>query len=89
MKLIQNSINYCYKNYNFPAAHYYLITPFIDKLLTDNNDKILMFKFAYLVCWLGIHRYKIIDVTYGFGKSGSIQKLKCKICGIQKTKILN
>ena len=47
-----------------------------------------MFKFAYLVCWLGIHRYKIIDITFGFGKAGSIQKLKCKTCGIQKIKIL-
>jgi len=48
----------------------------------------LMFKFAYLVCWLGIHRYKVIDITFGFGKGGSIQKLKCKICGIKKIKIL-
>ena len=47
-----------------------------------------MFKFAYLVCWLGIHRYKIIDIAFGFGKGASIQKLKCKICGIQKIKIL-
>ena len=47
-----------------------------------------MFKFAYLVCWLGIHRYKIIDITFGFGKGGSIQRLKCKICGVEKVKIL-
>ena len=47
-----------------------------------------MFKFAYLVCWLGIHRYEIIDITFGFGKGGSTQKLKCKICGIRKIKIL-
>ena len=47
-----------------------------------------MFKFAYLVCWLGIHRYKIIDITFGFGKGGSIQRLKCKICEGEKVKIL-
>ena len=45
-----------------------------------------MFKFAYLVCWLGIHRYKIIDVTYGFGSSDSIKTLECKICGIKEIK---
>ena len=45
-----------------------------------------MFKFAYLVCWLGIHRYKIIDSTFGFGPSGTIKKVQCKICGIEKTK---
>jgi len=47
-----------------------------------------MIKFAYLVCWLGIHRYKIIDITFGFGKGGSTQKLECKICGVQKIRIL-
>ena len=42
-------------------------------------------KFTYLLCWLGIHRYKIIDSTFGFGSSGTIKKIKCKICGIEKT----
>ena len=31
----------------------------------------MMFKFAYMLCWLGIHRYQIIDITFGFGKGGS------------------
>ena len=48
-----------------------------------------MIKFTYLLCWLGIHRYQIIDTIFGFGASGSIQKIKCKICGIQKIKKLN
>ena len=38
-----------------------------------------------LLCWLGIHQYKIIDVKYGFGASDSIRALECKICGIKKT----
>ena len=76
------------ENIAIPEWVYEYFDKCADKLLTDNNDKILMFKFAYLVCWLGIHRYKIIDITFGFGKGGSIQKLKCKICGIQKIKIL-
>ena len=39
-----------------------------------------------LLCWLGIHQYKIIDVTYGFGASDSIRTLECKICRIKKIK---
>jgi len=33
---------------------------------------------------LGIHRYKIIDITFGFGAGGTTKKIKCKICGKQK-----
>jgi len=46
----------------------------------------MIFKFAYLVCWLGIHRYKIIGGTFGFGVSGTTKKMECKICGFQKIK---
>ena len=43
-------------------------------------------KFTYLLCWLGIHRYKIIDSTFGFGASGTTKNVICKICGKQKIK---
>ena len=46
----------------------------------------MIFKFAYLLCWLGIHKYKIIDITFGFGASGTTKRIKCKICGIEKIK---
>ena len=39
-----------------------------------------------LLCWIGIHRYKIIDVSYGFGSGGSVKTIRCKICGDKKTK---
>ena len=58
-------------------------------MLADNVGRILMIKLNYLLCLLGIHRYKVIDITFGFGKGSAIQKIKCKICGIQKIKILN
>ena len=48
-----------------------------------------MIKFTYLLCWLGIHRYKVIDVTFGFGAGGTAQRIKRKICGIQKIKRLH
>ena len=41
-------------------------------------------KLSLPLCLVGIHQYKIIDVTYGFGASGSIITLECKICGIKK-----
>ena len=40
-------------------------------------------KLSLLLCWVGIHQYKIIDVTYGFGAGDSIKTLECKICGIK------
>ena len=46
----------------------------------------MKFKLNLLFCWLGIHQYKIIDITYGFGASDSIQTIECKICGITKVK---
>ena len=39
-----------------------------------------------LLCWLNIHRYKVIDISFGFGPSGAIKTIQCKICGIKKTK---
>ena len=44
----------------------------------------MKFKISLLFCWMGIHQYKIIDITYGFGSSDSIKRIECKICGIKK-----
>jgi hypothetical protein len=41
-------------------------------------------KVGLLLCWLGIHRYKTIDSTFGFGSGGTVRKVQCKICGIKK-----
>ena len=35
-------------------------------------------------CYIGIHRYDIIDTKYGFGAAGSTETVKCKDCGIAK-----
>jgi len=42
--------------------------------------------FALMLCWLGIHRYRIISSTFGFGPSGTVESVECKICGIKKTR---
>jgi|TARA_B100000929_G_scaffold211884_1_gene169071 hypothetical protein len=46
----------------------------------------MKFKFNKLLCFLGIHQYKIIDVTYGFGSGGSVKTIECRVCGIKKKK---
>tara|TARA_B100000945_G_scaffold185472_1_gene148712 strand:- start:317 stop:466 length:150 start_codon:yes stop_codon:yes gene_type:complete len=46
-----------------------------------------MFKRLYLFfCYLGLHRYDVTDVKYGFGAAGSTETIKCKDCGIQKVR---
>ena len=42
-------------------------------------------KLNLLLCKFGIHRYKVIDVSFSFGASGAIKTIQCKICGIKKT----
>jgi len=43
-------------------------------------------KLDLILCWLGIHRYNVINISFGFGPSGSIKTVQCKICGVKKTK---
>ena len=43
-------------------------------------------KLSLLLCWLGIHRYKIIDISFGFGAGNSVKTIQCKVCGIMKIK---
>ena len=47
---------------------------------------IMKLELGLILCWLSIHRYKVVDVSFGFGPSGSIKTIQCKICGIKKTK---
>jgi hypothetical protein len=44
----------------------------------------MILKLNLLLCWLGIHRNKVIDVSFGFGPGGAVKTVQCKICGIKK-----
>ena len=44
----------------------------------------MKFKLNLFICWLGIHRYKIIDASFGFASEKAIKTVECKICGIKK-----
>ena len=33
-----------------------------------------------LLCQLGLHKFRVVDVTLGFGPSGGVAKLECERC---------
>ena len=39
-----------------------------------------------LLCLIGIHDYRILDVTVGFGPSGTVEKVQCRRCGLVTTR---
>ena len=49
------------------------------------QEWVIMLKQIYRwFCYIGIHRYDIIDTKYGFGAAGSTETVKCKDCAITK-----
>ena len=82
--LIKKIINYCNHDQNFPTAH---LASFFYSLYYNESDKIVKAvktKLGLLLCWFGIHRYKVIDISFGFAAGDSVRTIKCKICGIKK-----
>ena len=54
------------------------------------QEWLIMLKQIYRwFCYIGIHRYDIIDTKYGFGAAGSTETVKCKDCGITKIRQKN
>ena len=39
-----------------------------------------------LLCLLGQHDFKVIDVVMGFGAGGSVEKVECQHCGLVVTR---
>ena len=82
--LIKKIINYSYHDQNFPTAH---LASFFYSLYYNESDKIVKAvkrKLGLLLCWFGIHRYKVIDISFGFAAGDSIRTIKCQNCGIKK-----
>ena len=46
----------------------------------------MKFNLGLLFCWFGIHRYKIISSSFGFGPGGTVKRVECQICGMKKIK---
>ena len=34
-----------------------------------------------LLCQLGLHDFKVVEVTLGFGPTGAVEKVECRRCG--------
>ena len=39
-----------------------------------------------LLCWLGVHDFRVIDKTFEFGAGGGIEKVECRRCGVTMTR---
>ena len=81
IKKIINNSNY---DQNFPTAH---LASFFYSLYYNESGKIVKAvkrKLGLLLCWLGIHRYKVIDIYFGFVAGDTVKTIECKICGIKK-----
>jgi hypothetical protein len=41
----------------------------------------MMDLFRRLLCFLGFHDFRVVEVTVGFGPSGAVEKVECRRCG--------
>jgi hypothetical protein len=41
----------------------------------------MMDPFRRLLCFLGFHDLRVVEVTMGFGSSGTVEKVECRRCG--------
>lgn len=39
-----------------------------------------------ILCWLGFHDYRVVNVTYEFG-ADPVEKVECRRCGVTRTRI--
>ncbi len=37
--------------------------------------------FRRLLCFLGFHDFRVVEVTMGFGFSAAVEKVECRRCG--------
>jgi hypothetical protein len=35
-----------------------------------------------LMCWLGFHDFQVLEITFGFGDAGDVEKVECRRCGL-------
>lgn len=42
--------------------------------------------FGQILCWLGIHDYRVVNVTYEFG-ADAVEKDECRRCGAVRIRL--
>lgn len=35
-----------------------------------------------LMCWLGFHDFRVLEISFGFGDAGDVEKVECRQCGL-------
>ena len=45
----------------------------------------LLKRVGELLCALGIHDFRILEVTFGFG-TGGVERVQCRRCGVVTTR---
>ena len=53
--------------------------------MAESRDKLSDW-IGRLLCGLGFHDYRLIEVVYAFGGSGQVQKVECRRCGYTTTR---
>ena len=33
-----------------------------------------------ILCWLGVHDFQVLEITFGFGEAGDGEKVECRRC---------
>ena len=46
----------------------------------------MILKFAKLLCFLRLHRFKTINIEFGFNPTDRVTTKECKYCGYTKVK---
>ena len=41
-----------------------------------------------LLCMLGFHDFRIVEVSFGFGPGNKIERIECRRCGLTATRHL-
>ena len=39
-----------------------------------------------LLCWLGVHDFRLVECTIGFGTAGRVETVECRRCGFTTTR---
>ena len=47
----------------------------------------MMGLFRWLLCFLGFHDFRVVEVTMGFGSSGTVEKVECRRCGLVTARV--
>ena len=39
-----------------------------------------------ILCFFGVHDFRIVDATFGFGAGGGVTRVQCQRCGLTTTR---